>query len=59
MGGQAAQLQELMEFFKIEDQKVGAGGTAKKTAARSAPAQRATGKSFKASASQEQDIERF
>jgi methyl-accepting chemotaxis protein len=59
MGGQAAQLQELMEFFKIEDQKVGAGGTAKKTAARSAPAQRATGKSFKASASQEQDFERF
>ena len=31
MGGQAAQLQELMEFFKIEDQgRVGAGGMAKK-----------------------------
>ena len=28
LGGQAAQLQELMEFFKIESQKVGAGGTA-------------------------------
>ena len=33
MGGQAAQLQELMEFFKIEDQRVGAGGTAKRTRA--------------------------
>jgi methyl-accepting chemotaxis protein len=31
MGGQAAQLQELMEFFKIEDAgRVGAGSTAKK-----------------------------
>jgi methyl-accepting chemotaxis protein len=32
MGGQAAQLQELMEFFKIEDQggRVGAGNTAKR-----------------------------
>jgi methyl-accepting chemotaxis protein len=30
MGGQAAQLQELMEFFKIEEQGVGAGGTAKR-----------------------------
>jgi methyl-accepting chemotaxis protein len=37
MGGQAAQLQDLMEFFKIE---VGAGGTAKK--ARSATATAAT-----------------
>ncbi len=33
MGGQAAQLQELMEFFKIEEHggsRVGAGGTAKR-----------------------------
>jgi methyl-accepting chemotaxis protein len=62
MGGQAAQLQDLMSFFRLDDaanKKVGAGGTAKKAAARSAPAQRATGKSFKASASQEQDFERF
>jgi methyl-accepting chemotaxis protein len=62
MGGQAAQLQDLMSFFRLDDsanKKVGAGGTAKKAAARSAPAPRATGKSFKASASQEQDFERF
>ncbi|MDI6746135.1 MAG: methyl-accepting chemotaxis protein [Rhodocyclaceae bacterium] len=61
MGGQAAQLQELMSFFRLDDatRKVGAGGTAKKTAARSAPAQRATGNSSRASASQEQDFERF
>jgi methyl-accepting chemotaxis protein len=38
MGGQAAQLQELMEFFKIEDQRVGAGGTAKKARTAAAPA---------------------
>ena len=30
MGGQAAQLQELMEFFRIEAQRVGAGATAKR-----------------------------
>ena len=28
MGGQAAQLQELMEFFRVDTQTVGAGGTA-------------------------------
>jgi methyl-accepting chemotaxis protein len=38
MGGQAAQLQELMEFFKIEDQRVGAGGAAKRTRAVAKPA---------------------
>ncbi len=48
MGGQAAQLQELMEFFKIEDpsgarvpegtQRAGAGGTASKTRPASNPA---------------------
>ena len=39
MGGQAMQLQELMEFFKIEEQRVGAGRTAKRlqTAAAAAP----------------------
>jgi hypothetical protein len=29
MGGQASQLQDLMSFFTVEEQKVGAGGTAK------------------------------
>jgi len=61
MGGQAAQLQDLMSFFRLDNsgKKVGAGGTAKKTATRPAPAQRATGKSFRASAAEEQDFERF
>jgi len=30
MGGQAAQLQELMEFFKTEEQRTGGSGSAKK-----------------------------
>jgi methyl-accepting chemotaxis protein len=64
MGGQAAQLQELMEFFKIEEQgRVGAGGTAKK----SRPAVAAAPKAAKARARQapvaaaaaEGDFERF
>ena len=38
MGGQAAQLQELMEFFKIEQQKVSAGRTAPRARATSASA---------------------
>ena len=40
MGGQAAQLQELMEFFKIEEQggRVGAGATAKRARAAAKPA---------------------
>ena len=39
MGGQAAQLQELMEFFKIEEQgRVGAGATAKRARATAKPA---------------------
>jgi methyl-accepting chemotaxis protein len=62
MGGQAAQLQDLMSFFRLDNnasRKVGAGGTARKAAARPAPAQHATSKSFRASASQEQDFERF
>lgn len=32
MGGQAAQLQALMEFFKIDDQRVDAGDTARRLA---------------------------
>ncbi len=60
MGGQAAQLQELMSFFRLDTaaRKVGSGGTAKapRPAASSAP--RASAKSFKASAD-EQDFERF
>jgi methyl-accepting chemotaxis protein len=60
MGGQAAQLQELMSFFRLET-KVGAGKTAKhKPAVRSAAAPRASGGGFKPSASHdEQDFERF
>ena len=64
MGGQAAQLQELMEFFKIEDQKIGAGGTAKKArpaatmaAAAPKPAKRASRQAEVAAA--EGDFERF
>ncbi len=60
MGGQAAQLQELMEFFKIEEQKLGAGGTARKSrpaaaAPRSAPQSARTA----AAAAPEGDFERF
>jgi len=59
MGGQAAQLQDLMSFFRLDTspRKVGAGGTAK-AARPAAAAPRASAKSFKASAD-EQDFERF
>ncbi|MCK9387386.1 MAG: methyl-accepting chemotaxis protein [Sulfuritalea sp.] len=60
MGGQAAQLQELMEFFKIEEQaRVGAGGTAKKArpAATAAPTPHAARQA--AVAAPEGDFERF
>jgi methyl-accepting chemotaxis protein len=66
MGGQAAQLQELMEFFKIETQsgsRVGAGATAKRgrsTAAATpaaAPAKRAARNAPVAAV--EGDFERF
>jgi methyl-accepting chemotaxis protein len=63
MGGQAAQLQELMEFFKIEDQKVGGGGTARKSrpaatvAKAAAPKARASRQTAVAAA--EGDFERF
>jgi hypothetical protein len=63
MGGQAAQLQELMEFFKIESQgKVGAGATAKKArpATVAAAAPRAAARSARQSApATEGDFERF
>ena len=62
MGGQAAQLQELMEFFKIDEQGVGAGGTAK----RARPAVAAAPRAAKARAARqapvaaaEGDFERF
>jgi methyl-accepting chemotaxis protein len=61
MGGQAAQLQELMEFFKIEDQGVG-GGTAKRSrpaaAAPKATKARAAARQAPVAAA-EGDFERF
>jgi methyl-accepting chemotaxis protein len=65
MGGQAAQLQDLMEFFKIEqaNSRVGAGGTAKRgrstaaAAPAAAPAKRAARNPPVAAA--EGDFERF
>jgi methyl-accepting chemotaxis protein len=62
MGGQAAQLQELMSFFRLDaSAKVGAGGTARSSrpTAKVAAAPRASAGSFKASAADEQDFERF
>ena len=60
MGGQAAQLQELMEFFKIE---VGAGGAAKRArpAATTAAAPKAAKRTARptALAAAEGDFERF
>ena len=61
MGGQAAQLQDLMEFFKIDEQgKVGAGATAKRS--RSAPVAAPKARSAarpSAVAAAEADFERF
>ena len=64
MGGQAAQLQDLMEFFKIDgNSKVGAGGTATKRARGQAPAASARAVKAKAAAMAEPvasgDFERF
>jgi len=59
MGGQAAQLQELMSFFRLDNstgKKVGAGGTAKKPA-KAAP--KAAKGSFQSAAADETDFERF
>jgi methyl-accepting chemotaxis protein len=60
MGGQAAQLQELMEFFKIENQRVGAGATAKRarTPAKPAPVAR-TAHAAVAEPAAAADFERF
>ena len=61
MGGQAAQLQELMSFFRLDTSaKVGAGKTAASRPAASKPAARASANSFKPSASADEgDFERF
>jgi methyl-accepting chemotaxis protein len=62
MGGQAAQLTELMSFFRL-DTKVGAGGTARKAAKTTGSkpvAARPATRSVKATApADEQDFERF
>ncbi len=61
MGGQAAQLQELMSFFRLAEARGGisTGRSARPKAAprATAPAQRAA--SFKPAAADEQDFERF
>ena len=63
MGGQAAQLQDLMEFFKIEEQAAASGGAAKRArpaahaAAASAPKSRPARQA--AVAASEGDFERF
>jgi methyl-accepting chemotaxis protein len=60
MGGQAAQLQELMEFFKIESQgRVGAGTTAKKARAVAQSAAPRTAARQAATPAAEGDFERF
>jgi methyl-accepting chemotaxis protein len=64
MGGQAAQLQELMSFFRLDNsatRKVGAGGTAKRPAAKATAGKSAArpAASSKASTADEQDFERF
>jgi methyl-accepting chemotaxis protein len=61
MGGQAAQLQELMEFFKIEDQRGGSAAAAKRprpAAAAAAPKARSAARPA-AVAAVEGDFERF
>jgi methyl-accepting chemotaxis protein len=62
MGGQAAQLTELMSFFRL-DTKVGAGGTARKAAKTTGSkpvAARPATRSFKATTpADETDFERF
>jgi len=62
MGGQAAQLTELMSFFRLDAAvKVGAGGTAKKGAAApraASAAPKPAARSFRPAAD-EQDFERF
>lgn len=59
MGGQAAQLQELMGFFRLDTAtpKAGAGGTAKRPVAKAAA--RPAKSSFHAAPADEQDFIRF
>ena len=59
MGGQAAQLQELMGFFRLDTAtpKAGAGGTAKRPVAKAAA--RPAKSSFHAAPADEQDFKRF
>jgi methyl-accepting chemotaxis protein len=64
MGGQAAQLQELMEFFKIEEQggRVGAGATAKRARPAAKPAPAPASRTARAAAAEPAaggDFERF
>jgi len=61
MGGQAAQLQELMSFFSVDEQKVGAGATAKRGRATAAPApvHKARAARPAAASATEGDFERF
>ena len=62
MGGQAAQLQELMEFFKLEDQgRVGNGVTAKKARAVAKPASAPATRTARAAVAEPAggDFERF
>ncbi|MEW6166026.1 MAG: methyl-accepting chemotaxis protein [Pseudomonadota bacterium] len=61
MGGQAAQLQELMSFFRLDAgvKKVSTGGTAKKPAAKPAAAPRPAAGFKAATPADEGDFERF
>jgi methyl-accepting chemotaxis protein len=60
MGGQAAQLQELMEFFKIDNQGASGGAPKRPRAASSAPAAAAKPRARPAAApASEGDFERF
>jgi methyl-accepting chemotaxis protein len=61
MGGQAAQLQELMEFFKIDDQGVGSGAAKRSRPAAATPkaAKARPAARQQASAAAEGDFERF
>ena len=60
MGGQAAQLQELMSFFRLDNstRKVGGGGAAAKARPAASVAARPAARSFQPAAD-EQDFERF
>ena len=59
MGGQAAQLQELMEFFKIDSQGASGGAPKRARAASAAPAAAKTRARPAAAPASEGDFERF